>query len=558
MIQDLAGWSKVLELMPTAMFVRDASHRWVFVNRIGCEYFGVTPDDVLGKTDADLFPPEQAERFAHGDDAALRGHEVIETEEAVHDRLGRARTLLTRKTCIELDGKPHVLASVTDISELRETEAHVRWLACHDALTGLSNRTALFSRLDAAVARAAEGTARSALFYLDLDGFKKVNDTYGHLAGDELLTQFGQRLRGAVGLNDVVARIGGDEFAVLLEDSGDLDVDGMAETILSLAATPFDVLAAKAFVGTSIGVVTLGREAVASGEMARKADSALYEAKKRRNRYTIYTDALDASLAHRREVETALEHALDSGEGLSLHYQPLVRAVDGTVIGLEALARWRHPTLGVVPPVQFVAVAEETGLIGRLGEWVLRTACARMRGVDDLFIAVNVSAVQLRDDRFADTVMGILAETRLPARRLELEITETAIVNADGGAVRLLKRLRKAGVRISLDDFGTGYSSLTLLKDLDVDKVKIDRSFVQMAPLAEDSAAIVRAVSNLGAALGLCVVAEGVETEAQRQFLRDAGCDELQGYLFSAAVPEDRIERVTGLLPPVPALHSAG
>lgn len=557
-IQDLAGWSKVLELMPTAMFVRDASHRWVFVNRIGCEYFGVTPDDVLGKTDADLFPPEQAERFAHGDDAALRGHEVIETEEAVHDRLGRARTLLTRKTCIELDGKPHVLASVTDISELRETEAHVRWLACHDALTGLSNRTALFSRLDAAVARAAEGTARSALFYLDLDGFKKVNDTYGHLAGDELLTQFGQRLRGAVGLNDVVARIGGDEFAVLLEDSGDLDVDGMAETILSLAATPFDVLAAKAFVGTSIGVVTLGREAVASGEMARKADSALYEAKKRRNRYTIYTDALDASLAHRREVETALEHALDSGEGLSLHYQPLVRAVDGTVIGLEALARWRHPTLGVVPPVQFVAVAEETGLIGRLGEWVLRTACARMRGVDDLFIAVNVSAVQLRDDRFADTVMGILAETRLPARRLELEITETAIVNADGGAVRLLKRLRKAGVRISLDDFGTGYSSLTLLKDLDVDKVKIDRSFVQMAPLAEDSAAIVRAVSNLGAALGLCVVAEGVETEAQRQFLRDAGCDELQGYLFSAAVPEDRIERVTGLLPPVPALHSAG
>jgi diguanylate cyclase (GGDEF)-like protein/PAS domain S-box-containing protein len=557
-IQDLAGWSKVLELMPTAMFVRDASHRWVFVNRIGCEYFGVTPDDVLGKTDADLFPPEQAERFAHGDDAALRGHEVIETEEAVHDRLGRARTLLTRKTCIELDGKPHVLASVTDISELRETEAHVRWLACHDALTGLSNRTALFSRLDAAVARAAEGTARSALFYLDLDGFKKVNDTYGHLAGDELLTQFGQRLRGAVGLNDVVARIGGDEFAVLLEDSGDLDVDGMAETILSLAATPFDVLAAKAFVGTSIGVVTLGREAVASGEMARKADSALYEAKKRRNRYTIYTDALDASLAHRREVETALEHALDSGEGLSLHYQPLVRAVDGTVIGLEALARWRHPTLGVVPPVQFVAVAEETGLIGRLGEWVLRTACARMRGVDDLFIAVNVSAVQLRDDRFADTVMGILAETRLPARRLELEITETAIVNADGGAVRLLKRLRKAGVRISLDDFGTGYSSLTLLKDLDVDKVKIDRSFVQMAPLAEDSAAIVRAVSNLGAALGLCVVAEGVETEAQRQFLRDAGCDELQGYLFSAAVPEDRIERVTGLLPLVPALHSAG
>ncbi|MGN6479851.1 putative bifunctional diguanylate cyclase/phosphodiesterase [Luteibacter sp.] len=557
MIQDLANWSKVLELMPTAMFVRDAAHRWVFVNRMGCDYFGFQPDDVLGKTDADMFPPEQAERFARGDDAVLRSHEVVESEEAVHDFQGRVRTLLTRKTCIELDGEPHVLASVTDITELRESEAHVRWLACHDALTGLSNRTALFSRLDASVARAAENGGRAVLYYLDLDGFKKVNDTYGHLVGDELLVQFGQRLRHAVGANDVVARIGGDEFAVLVEDSGDLDLDALADAMLTLAATPFDVLAAKAFIGTSIGVVRIGADAVTSGEMARKADSALYEAKKARNRYTVFSDALDASLAHRREVELALEEAMRTGEGLSCHYQPMVRASDGKVIGLEALARWRHPKLGVVPPVQFVAVAEETGLIGRLGEWVLRTACARMKGVDDLYIAVNVSAVQLRDSRFADTVLSILAETNLPPRRLELEITETAIVHADGAATLLLKRLRRAGVRVSLDDFGTGYSSLTLLKDLDVDKVKIDRSFVQMAPLAEDSAAIVRAVSNLGSALGLCVVAEGVETEEQRQFLRDAGCDELQGFLFSPAVPEDRIERVSGLLSPA-LLHSAG
>jgi diguanylate cyclase (GGDEF)-like protein/PAS domain S-box-containing protein len=556
-IQDLAGWSKVLELMPTAMFVRDASHRWVFVNRIACDYFGIEPDAVLGQADADLFPPEQAERFARGDEAVLRGHEVVESEEAVYDLLGKSRTLLTRKTCIELDGEPHVLASVTDITELRESEAHVRWLACHDALTGLSNRTALFSRIDAAVGRAAENKGKAALYYLDLDGFKKVNDTYGHLVGDELLVQFGQRLRLTVGPNDVVARIGGDEFAVLVEDSGDLDLDGVADAMLALASAPFDVLAAQAFIGTSIGVVPITTDAVSSGETARKADSALYEAKKSRNRYVIYTHALDASLAHRREIERALEQALRTGEGLSCHYQPMVRATDGKVIGLEALARWRHPKLGVVPPVQFVAVAEETGLIGRLGEWVLRTACARMTGVDDLFIAINVSAVQLRDDRFADRVLSILAETNLPPRRLELEITETAIVHADGAATRLLKRLRQAGVRVSLDDFGTGYSSLTLLKDLDVDKVKIDRSFVQMAPLAEDSAAIVRAVSNLGSALGLCVVAEGVETEAQRQFLRDAGCDELQGYLFSAAVPEDRIERVSGLLAPLPA-HSVG
>lgn len=544
---DLVGWSTVLELMPTAMFVRDAAHRWVLVNRIGCTYFGVSADDVIGRTDDELFPPDQAASMAAGDEAVLRSHEVVEAEESVTDPQGRMRTLITRKTCIELDGKPHVLASITDITDLRESEAYVRWLACHDALTGLSNRTALFSRIEGAIAKAAAGGARSVLFYLDLDGFKRVNDTWGHLAGDELLIQFGMRLREVVDPNDLVARIGGDEFAVLVEEREGFDAEAMAATFLKLAGKPFGVLSTTAFVGTSVGVITVDANAVAGGELARKADSALYEAKKRRNRYVLYNDELDAALAHRRDVERLLDDALVTGEGLSCHYQPMVRASDGKVIGLEALARWRHPRLGVIPPVQFIPVAEETGLIDRLGEWVLRTACARVSGVDDLFIAVNVSAVQLRDDGFADMVLGVLHKTGLPPHRLELEITETAIVNADGMAVRLLKQLRRVGVRISLDDFGTGYSSLTLLKDLDVDKVKIDRSFVQMAPTAEDSAAIVRAVSNLGAALGLCVVAEGVETEQQRAFLCEAGCDELQGYLFSPGVPEDRIERVAQL-----------
>ncbi|MGE7136525.1 putative bifunctional diguanylate cyclase/phosphodiesterase [Luteibacter sp. NPDC031894] len=557
MIHDLGTWSKVLELMPTAMFVRDASHRWVFVNRIGCENMGVAATDVVGKRDDELFPPDQAARFAAGDDAVLRSHEVVETEETITDLHGRVRTLLTRKTCIDLDGLPHVLASVTDITELRESEAQVRWLACHDALTGLANRTALFGKLDAAIARAAGGGVHSALLYLDLDGFKRVNDTYGHQAGDELLVQFGTRLRALVRASDTVARIGGDEFALLVDDDGDLDVRDLAERILVLANTPFDVPANTAFIGTSVGIVAIDADAVAAGEMARKADSALYEAKRGRNRYVIYTDELDSSLVHRREVEVALREALRTGEGLDCHYQPLVRASDGKVIGLEALARWRHPRLGAVPPVQFVAVAEETGLIGHLGEWILRRACARLAPLADLFVAVNVSAVQLRDDRFADTVLDVLASAGMPAHRLELEITETAIVNADASTVRLLRRLRRAGVRISLDDFGTGYSSLTLLKDLDVDKVKIDRSFVQMAPTADDSAAIVRAVSNLGAALGLCVVAEGVETEQQRVFLREAGCDELQGFLFSEAVPEDRIERVLGQFSAPDAVYSA-
>ncbi|UPG87518.1 EAL domain-containing protein [Luteibacter aegosomatis] len=545
MIQDLAGWSKLLELMPTAMFVRDADHRWVFVNRIGCEYLGLSPTDVLGRRDEEVFPSDQAERFSRGDDAALRGHEVVESEEVVADAHGRSRTLLTRKTCIELEGAPHVLASVTDITELRESEAHVRWLACHDALTGLANRTTLFSKLDAAVARAASGGGNSVLFYLDLDGFKKVNDTYGHHAGDELLVAFGTRLRGAVRSGDTVARIGGDEFAMLVEDDGTLDVDELAHRMLELAARPFEVLSSTASVGASLGVVHLGADAVAAGEMIRKAGSALHEAKKRPHRHVVYTDQLDEALKRRHEIERALNAALSTGEGLGCHYQPMVRASDGKVVGMEALARWWHPRLGVVPPAQFIPLAEETGLIVRLGDWMLRTACARLARVPGLFVAVNVSAVQLRDERFGARVLDVLEQTGLPPDRLELEITETAIVNADGAASQALRGLRAKGVRISLDDFGTGYSSLALLKDLEVDKVKIDRSFVQQATLADDSAAIVRAVSNLGAALGLCVVAEGVEDEAQHRFVREAGCDELQGYLFSRPVPEDRIECVS-------------
>ncbi len=553
---DLQGWSTVLELMPTAMFVRDARHRWVLVNRMGYAYFGLGPDDVLGRTDDELFPPEQAARMAAGDEAVLRSHEVVESEESMTDPQGRVRTLITRKTCIELDGQPHVLASITDITELRESEAYVRWLACHDALTGLSNRTALFGRIEAAIAKAAAGGERSALFYLDLDGFKKVNDTWGHLAGDELLMQFAVRLRDAVDPSDTVARIGGDEFAVLVEERDGFDAAALAATFLALAGKPFGVLSTTAFIGTSVGVITIDREAVAAGELARKADSALYEAKKKRNRYVLYNDELDAALEHRRDVERLLDDALVSGEGLSCHYQPMVRASDGKLIGLEALARWQHPRLGEIPPVQFIPVAEETGLIDRLGEWMLRTACARVARLPDLFVAVNVSAVQLRDDNFAAMVLRVLRESGLPAQRLELEITESAIVHADGLAVSLLRQLRGVGVRVSLDDFGTGYSSLTLLKDLDVDKVKIDRSFVQMAPTAGDSAAIVRAVSNLGAALGLCVVAEGVETEQQRAFLCEAGCDELQGYLFSPAVPEDGIEHMAQSFPAPAAVLS--
>jgi diguanylate cyclase (GGDEF)-like protein len=429
--------------------------------------------------------------------------------------------------------------------ELQASEAQAQHLAFHDVLTGLPNRALLNDCLDQALARARRGEP-VAILLLDLDRFKHVNDTLGHFAGDALIRDFAGRLTNLVDEDDVVARLGGDEFAILSMQAASLtNVEALCARILEAVRHPFDLFGNSAFIGVSIGVTIAPDAGLDRGDLLRKADIALYRAKgEGRDRYRLFTPAMDETVKLRGTIEEELRTALDSGEGLRVYYQPQVAGPGQAIVGLEALVRWQHPTRGLISPEQFISVAEETGLIGQLGEWVLRQACDASRRWPDLFIAVNLSPRQIRSSGFAERVLALVRESGADPHRIELEVTESVLLNDDDQVRDALVQLRAAGVRIALDDFGTGYSSLSYLRRFEVDKIKIDRSFIQQLGHRADSAAIVTAVVTLGHAMGLTVTAEGVETSEQRDFLAAVGCNGLQGYLFSRAVPEDEIAKL--------------
>jgi diguanylate cyclase (GGDEF)-like protein len=431
------------------------------------------------------------------------------------------------------------------IKQLQASEAQAQHLAFHDTLTGLPNRAKFYDRLDKALVRARRGEPMAVLL-LDLDRFKHVNDTLGHLAGDALIRQFSERLLHLLDEGDTVARLGGDEFAILCGKANAQEGTGaLCNRILQAVHQPFDLLGNAAFVGVSIGVAIAPDAGTERFELLRKADIALYKAKgDGRDCYRLFTPAMDDGVKLRGAIEEELRTALDTGRGLLVHYQPQVAATGQAIIGLEALVRWQHPTMGLIAPDQFIAVAEETGLICQLGEWVLRQACQATRRWSGVFIAVNLSPVQFRTTGFADRIMSIIREYGVDPHRLEFEVTESLLLDESEAASDTLKRLRAEGFRIALDDFGTGYSSLSYLRRFEVDKIKIDRSFVQHLGQGVDSTAIISAVLTLGHAMGLSVTAEGVETAEQRSFLTAAGCNSMQGYLFSRPLPEDGIDRL--------------
>jgi diguanylate cyclase (GGDEF)-like protein len=389
------------------------------------------------------------------------------------------------------------------------------------------------------------------LLYLDVDRFKWVNDTLGHPAGDELIRAIAQRLAAVVRASDTVARLGGDEFAILQTDVmlAD-DLHKLCERIIDAVTQPFDLIGSHVFVGMSIGVARAGTDGLERTELARKADIALYHAKGAgRGRYSIFAETMDATIQARQSVESDLRLALQRGNELQLHYQPQYDAAAKSVVGFEALVRWMHPTKGLMPPAMFVPIAEECGLIEQLGAWVLTEACTAARAWPVATIAVNVSAVQLRNASFPEQVLATLAATGLEATRLELEITETAFMTQVGQCEANLKALRSMGVRIALDDFGTGYSSFSHLRDFAVDRVKIDRSFITGIEDAGSEAAIVEAIVNLARASGLKITAEGVETLAQSDFLCSVGCDELQGFLLSRPLITRDVNVMFGIAP---------
>ena len=453
---------------------------------------------------------------------------------------------------IPFEGLSATLTACVDVTEQRRAERRIAHMAHHDALTGLPNRVLFHERLAALVAE----RAPAGLLCLDLDHFKLVNDTLGHPAGDALLRQVAERLRACLGGDGLVARLGGDEFAVLHRAERPALV-ALADRIIAALCRPFALDGQDVTVGVSIGIALAPEHGDDPDGLLRKADTALYAAKAdgRRTR-RLFEPAMDAALQARRALERDLRAAI-AAEALEVHYQPLVDARTLAVTGCEALLRWRHPERGFVSPADFIPVAEETGLIASLGEWVLARACREAAGWPrPVRVAVNLSPVQFRAPDLVGTVARALAESGLDPARLELEITEQVMLEESAANIAVLHRLRGLGVRIAIDDFGTGYASLSYLRAFPFDKIKIDRSFT--AALGQEAAAlaVVQAVIGLGASLGTTTVAEGVETEAQLAVLRRSGCDEVQGFLFSRPVPAADLRALVAA-PAVPWLAAA-
>jgi diguanylate cyclase (GGDEF)-like protein len=423
---------------------------------------------------------------------------------------------------------------------MRRTEATIaagedqlRHLAMHDALSGLPNRTFFGERLADLIEEVRRTGHTAAVLSIDLDRFKEVNDTLGHLIGDALIRTVGQRLARLLRGTDLVARLGGDEFAIITPDVGELgDLQTLADRIITALRAPYAVMGHTITIGASIGITSITRETGEVADIMRRADVALYRAKNEgRNRACIYDEEMDADLRERKEMERDLKDAIEYND-LMIAYQPLVGPSGESVVGVEALCRWHHPTRGEIPPVKFIPVAEHSELIIPLGEWVLRQACLEAKAWPALTLAVNVSPLQFRRPDFVKVVARILTETGFPAERLELELTESTLVGNVEEAGTAMRELKALGVQFALDDFGTGYSSLLYLRTFPFDKLKIDRSFVRNIESAADSAAIVHAVVSLGRGLGMKVTAEGVETAEQHLFLRAAGVHSLQGFRF--------------------------
>jgi diguanylate cyclase (GGDEF)-like protein len=428
--------------------------------------------------------------------------------------------------------------------ELSSRDAQSRQLAFYDPMSGLPNRALFNSSFDTALGGMDKGRGGLALVVLDLVRFGQLNDTFGHPTGDALIREVATRLGEIIGEKDLLARIGGDEFAIVLSDSSEINIEAFCSRLLARLGRPLELLGNSARIDAIMGVAIAPAHGIDRVELLRKAEIALHRAKDERASYRVFDESMDRLARTRQQLEWQLRAALDSGAGLELYYQPIVSARTRTISGLEALVRWNHPSMGLLPPAAFVPIAEESGLIDRLGAFVLERACQDARRWRVNTIAVNVSVVQCRNPAFAEQVFAILDKTGLPAFNLELELTENVFLDAQGASARTVERLRKGGIRIAIDDFGTGYSSLSYLRNFRVDRVKIDRSFIQHIGEEQISTRIVEAITDLAHGLNLHVTAEGVETELQCEKLAEIGCNDLQGYLFFPPLPRGAMDNL--------------
>ncbi|MCK1512684.1 EAL domain-containing protein [Bradyrhizobium sp. 190] len=528
--------------MTQGLLLFDSSGRLVICNRQYIDMFGLSTDVVKpGCHLRDLIQHRQESGSFVGDVDAYCARFLDPNGSLVQDTVtstpdGRAIRLIFKRS---QDGG--WAATLEDVTEGRRDQARIEHLAHYDALTNLPNRS-LFQRHAEGLLLETEGR-EFAILYIDIDEFKRINDTLGHLIGDEFLKGVAERLRQSVGPEDFIARLGGDEFAILQHGIGSAeDVRALVAQIYQALRTPFDCHGHQLSSDASIGIAVAPRDGSDLFDLLKNADIAMYAAKAAgRRTYRFFDPAMEQQANHRRELEADLRAALAEG-GFELHYQPQVDLRSDRVTGCEALLRWRHPVRGMVSPADFVPVAEETGLIEEIGQWVLRTACAEAATwPNHVRIAINVSPIQFRSETLSLKVAAVLSETGLDPRRLELEITEAVLIADDDAALATLNQLRALGVHIALDDFGTGYSSLQYLQRFPFDKIKIDRSFVKEVTRNSSSASIIRAVVSIAADRNMVTTAEGVETLQQRETVQNLGCTQMQGFLFSAARPAQEI-----------------
>lgn len=540
----------MIDQVPDYLYIKDKDARFVIANRaVAADLGHGDPNMLIGKSDLDVHPMPLARRYYEDDMSVIRGEKaLIDHEEYVVRPDGTQLWLSTSKLPLRNPEGQIIglVCSARDITERRRTEAHIHFLAYHDSLTGLPNRAQFERDLAALAERAAEGTPAT-LVLIDLDRFKHINDTLGHVAGDDLLRQLANRLFQLVGPAGTLARVGGDEFAILLSGPAAGAAESMCRAIQLQFGRPFRLFDDPAFITASFGIAPWqpGSDAF---RMLREADIALYEAKARgRSRWEVFAPPMAETVEEKRRIEQDLRRALDVGGELMLEYQPIFAADGRAVAGAEALVRWEHPERGRLAPDIFIGVAEERGLIEKLGEWVLEEACRMLARTTIPWVAVNVSPVELKSRRFVDRVIEQLRQLGIDPTRLQLEITEGVLLDTSEATEAGLTRLRAAGIRLALDDFGTGYSSLNYLRRYNVDKLKIDRSFVGQLGESTDAEVIVRTIIDLARSLNMKVTAEGVATERQRDYLMALGCHELQGYLLSQPLPLEAFLEFTGI-----------